>query len=112
VLAAVKVDAATAVQGRVLAFSGSGFQPGEQVVALLDDGLAGAGPITAGQSGEIAGAIQVPASITAGTHVIRLSGSASKKEAMTNFPVRSETSLAAAESQTEEDWRPWLFMGL
>ena len=49
----VTVDRATAVRGHAMTFSARGFTPGEQVVAVLDDGAVALGPMAAGTSGEV-----------------------------------------------------------
>jgi hypothetical protein len=111
--AAVVVDPGTAVLGRVLSFTGSGFAPGEQVVATLDDGRAAVGPLGAGPSGEIAGVIQLPVGTTAGTHVLRLTGAASGATPSVNFPIAADTAAAVAD---EDDglagWVPFAFLAL
>ncbi|MRJ75020.1 hypothetical protein GEV29_00560 [Aeromicrobium sp. SMF47] len=104
---AVRVDQRTAVQGRVLAFSGTGFTPGEQVLAILDDGAAAAGPIVVGARGDVAAVIQIPASAKAGTHTLRLSATTSGTEVERNFAIAPDTSLAAATDEETTDWVPW-----
>ncbi|MFE5307063.1 hypothetical protein [Isoptericola sp. NPDC056605] len=78
--ATVGVDRATAVAGRVLSFAGQGFEPGEQVVATLDDGLLAVGPLGAGNHGEVAGLLELPSDLRLGTHVLRLTGASSGRE--------------------------------
>lgn len=108
VKAAVKVDQRTAVQGRVLAFTGTGFTPGEQVLALLDDGAAAAGPITVSQNGDLAGVMQIPAAASVGTHTLRLSATTSGTEVEQNFAIGADPELANASADTQEtDWLPW-----
>ncbi len=109
------VDQATAVVGRVLSFTGSGFAPGEQVVATLDDGVAAVGPLGAGPSGEIAGVLQLPAGVTAGTHVLRLTGAASGAAPSVNFPIAADPAPASStvdEGGGPPDWVPLAFVGL
>jgi hypothetical protein len=109
------VDPATAVVGRVLSFTGRGFVPGEQVVATLDDGVAAVGPLGAGPSGEIAGVLQLPASATAGTHVLRLTGAASGATPSVNFPVAADRAALAASAEDAGGTPPWVppaFVGL
>ncbi|MGJ9413488.1 hypothetical protein ACHAAC_12350 [Aeromicrobium sp. CF4.19] len=93
-----EVDRTTAVRGRVLSFTGSGFEPGEQVSATLDDGLAAVGPLTTGQSGEIAAVMQLPADLEVGTHELRLTAAASGSQATVTFAVRDEAESAAADA--------------
>ncbi|MCD4526972.1 hypothetical protein [Nocardioides sp. cx-173] len=99
------VDRTTAVAGHALAFSAQGFRPGEQVVAVLDDGVAGLGPLSAGSSGEVAGVLQLPLDLTPGTHELRLRGAASGTEVLERFPVSrgDEPAPAAAEAEVSED---------
>ncbi len=92
----VAVDRATAVAGRVLAFTGSGFLPGEQVLATFDDGVAAVGPLVAGQSGEVAAVLQLPDDVSVGTHTLRLRGAASKVSPTLRFPVAAGGSDAEA----------------
>jgi hypothetical protein len=96
--AALTVDRATAVQGHALAFSAQGFSPGEQVVAVLDDGVAALGPLTAGVAGDVAGVLSLPADLGVGTHELRLTGAASGTEVLERFPV-AEGTTADAEAQ-------------
>ena len=93
--AAVAVDRATAVAGRALTFTARGFTPGEQVVAVLDDGVVALGPMVAGTAGEVAGVLQLPADTAAGTHELRLTGAASGTEVTQNFPVAAGAAAPA-----------------
>lgn len=112
VKAAIKVDQRTAVQGRVLAFSGVGFTPGEQVLAILDDGAAAAGPIVVGAGGDIAAVIQIPTTAGAGTHTLRLSATTSGTEVEQNFAIAADPALAAAPVADDgDDWLPWAAAG-
>lgn len=97
--AGLTVDRATAVQGRALAFSARGFTPGEQVTAVLDDGVAGLGPLTAGASGEVAGVLQLPPDLTVGTHELRITGAASGTEVSELFPVAAGDTIAPTEGR-------------
>lgn len=100
----VTADRATAVAGNALAFTGRGFAPGEQVLAILDNGLAALGPMVAGTSGEVAGVLPLPADIPPGTHELRLSGAASGTEVSERFPVSAGPEVtAAASTQTADD---------
>lgn len=98
------VDRTTAVAGRVLTFTATGLTPGDQIVASLDDGLAAVGPLSVGPNGQVAGTLGLPATIGAGTHELRLSGTASTPSV--TFPV------AAAETADEEAAStPWVPIG-
>jgi hypothetical protein len=115
--AAAVVDADTAMVGRVLSFTGSGFTPGEQVTASFDHGRAAVGPLSAGASGEVAGVLQLPADVRAGTHTLRLTGAASSSVADLNFPVAAsdDPSPAAAPPASPDPtvpaWVGWAFLG-
>lgn len=112
---AITVDRRTAVQGRVLAFTAVGFTPGEQVLAILDDGVAAAGPIVVGNQGEVAAVIQIPATTEAGTHTLRLSGPSSGTEVEQNFPISASTTPVAETVSTDDEgvpsWLPWAAAG-
>ncbi len=97
---AVTIDPATAVVGRVLVFTGSGFTPGEQVIATLDDGVAAVGPLSAGQQGEVAGVLQLPADVESGTHVLKLVGAASGAAPTRNFPIMADPHAALAQPES------------
>jgi hypothetical protein len=99
----VTTDRETAVAGHALAFTGTGFTPGEQVLAILDDGVVALGPMVAGTSGEVAGLIQLPLELAAGTHELRLTGAASGGAAAELFPVRAADPAPAAATTDDED---------
>ncbi len=89
-------DRLTARVGNTLAFTGTGFSPGEQVIGVLDDGVAGIGPMVAGPSGEVAGILPLPATLSPGTHELRLTGAASGGAASERFAVRAADDAATA----------------
>ena len=102
--AKVVTDRLTAKVGNTLAFTGTGFTPGEQVLGVLDNGLAAIGPMVAGPSGEIAGILPLPGDIEPGTHELRLSGAASSRQATERFAVAAgETDDAAAPVAADRD---------
>lgn len=101
--AKVLTDRLTAKVGNTLAFTGTGFTPGEQVLGILDDGVAGIGPMIAGPSGEVAGILPLPADLTPGTHELRLTGAASGSAASERFAVRPADDAAPAAATTDED---------
>ncbi|MFE5290615.1 hypothetical protein ACFQ8T_00420 [Isoptericola sp. NPDC056618] len=94
--ATVGVDRATAVAGRVLSFAGQGFEPGEQVVATLDDGVLAVGPLGAGTHGEVAGLLELPSDLRLGTHVLRLTGASSGREPEVEVTVTRDPAEAEA----------------
>lgn len=87
----------TTVQaGRVLGFTGQGFVPGEQVVVTVGAGLAGVGPLTAGQFGEVAGALLLPADMRAGSHVVSVKAAGSGRNADVTVSVMAAAPAAAS----------------
>ena len=102
----------TVIAGRSLGFTGRGFAAGEQVVATLSSGLTAAGPITAGQFGEIAGAVQIPADMTAGTHKIKLTGAGSGNSVETEFSVMADPALLAAADTGNQDGIRWAMIAV
>lgn len=103
--ATIKVDTNTAMVGRVLAFTATGFVEGEQVTAVLDEGIAAVGPLTTGKAGAVAGVIQLPAQVKMGTHTLTVTGAASAKVATVNFPVKADP--AAVVAPEPEPASPW-----
>ncbi|PWD50296.1 hypothetical protein C8046_06080 [Serinibacter arcticus] len=103
--ATLGVEARTVVVGRVIAFTGQGFAPGEQVVASLSGGLAAAGPLVAGAAGEVAGVLTLPADIRTGSHTLTLVGAASGDAPEMVLTVVEDPVLAAAalQAQAEQD---------
>lgn len=110
----IVIDLDTAVAGRVLSFTSDTFEPGEQVIAVLDDGISAAGPFTAGTDGRVAGLLDLPVDLAAGTHTLKLSGASSLRELETTFPIRAgdDAVPVAAESSSTPEWLPYLFLGL
>jgi hypothetical protein len=103
---AVTVDRDTAVLGHVLSFTATGFQPGEQVIASLDDGVAAIGPLSAGPSGEVAGVLQLPRGLESGTHSLEVTGAASGLHPSANFPISAGTTTPSVPVASGHD-RPW-----
>ena len=103
----------SAIAGNVLSFTGQGFSAGEQVVATLDDGVAAVGPLTAGPSGEVAGVLQLPADLRAGTHLLSLNGAASASLAETEVAVAANpnSTVAATPEAAQPVW-PYFALGL
>lgn len=101
--ATVTTDRATAVAGHALAFTGRGFTPGEQVLAILDNGVVATGPMVAGTSGEVAGLMQLPVELAVGTHELRLVGAASGSQPTEMFPVQAAPDAAALAASEEDD---------
>lgn len=106
------IDRATAIAGRVMSFTARGFQPGEQVTVVLDDGLAAQGPLVAGTQGEVASVIQLPRDLRLGTHSMRVTGAASGVIAQAEFVVSppadalpaTETAVGAADTSLDWAW--------
>lgn len=97
---AAVVDRATARAGNALAFTGTGFTPREQVLGILDDGLAAIGPMIAGEAGEVAGLLQLPPDLEPGTHELRLVGAASGTQTTERFPVQAPISTDPESAST------------
>lgn len=111
----VDVDRATAVVGRVMTFTAQGFTPGEQLVGSLGAGLAAVGPLVAGTQGEVAGVLQLPADLKAGTHTFTLTSAATGTRAEVTFQVAAAPAapapLPAAEQQGGPSWE-WIALGV
>lgn len=95
----LSVDHVSATAGRALAFNGQGLVPGEQFSVVLDDGLAAVGPFAAGADGRVAGVIQLPADLAAGTHELRVFGAS--VDAKVSFGTQGATAETAAEGTSE-----------
>lgn len=100
----VVTERQTARAGQALAFTGRGFDPGEQVLAILDDGVVALGPLVAGGAGDVAGVMALPVGLGVGTHQLRLVGAASGARPAERFPVRAATApiLEPATAPTTE----------
>jgi len=96
----LKVDNEVVTQGAVLTFSAHGLQPGDQVVASLDDGQVTVGPLVVGPSGQLAGAMRLPPDLGAGTHSLALVGAPATPTV--SFPVRE----AAPAGEQQAHWWP------
>ena len=100
--ATIGLEQSTIIVGRVLTFTGTGFTPGEQVVAVLGAGETGAGPLIAGRFGEVAGALTLPSNLRTGTHVLQLVGAGSGQVAEATISVMADpAALTAAEAAGE-----------
>jgi hypothetical protein len=115
-VASLGVDPTTAVAGHALAFTGRGFEAGEQVTAVLDDGAVSVGPLTAGKFGEVAGVLPLATDLQVGSHTLTLTGAASGTSAETLITVRRDPSLVEqaeamergqAELGEETELTPW-----
>lgn len=93
--------------GRVLGFTGQNFVPGEQVVATLGSGEAGAGPLTAGRFGEVAGAVTLPMGMRAGTHVLKLVGAGSGQVAEAEVSVMADPASLNNAAAVEDGGEAW-----
>jgi hypothetical protein len=79
-----------------MSFTAQGFNPGEQVVVVLDDGILAQGPLPVGEYGEVAGILELPADLRVGTHVLRLTGAASGLEPVVEITVRKDPATVEA----------------
>ncbi|MGI5191862.1 hypothetical protein ACQEVI_27225 [Promicromonospora sp. CA-289599] len=101
--ASLGIDQATAVVGRVMSFGAQGLEPGEQVSVTLDDGLLAVGPLVAGNHGEVAGLVELPADLRTGTHVLRLTGASSGTAVETEVTVTRDPAEVTAAEDAEND---------
>ncbi len=97
--ARLDVDRPSAVAGRGLSFVASGLVPGEQVTAILDDGLVASGPHLVGQDGRVAGVLALPSEVAAGTHELRLFGAG--RTPSVRFAIAADPDLVPASSASE-----------
>ncbi|GAB2620364.1 hypothetical protein [Pseudactinotalea suaedae] len=104
--ATIGLEQSTIIAGRVLTFTGTGFQPGEQVVAVLGAGETGAGPLLAGEFGEVAGAVTLPPDLRPGTHVLTIAGAGSGQVAEATISVMADPSAfgIAADDGDQLTW--------
>ncbi|GAA4804232.1 hypothetical protein ACFQ0K_11485 [Nocardioides caeni] len=113
----LEVDRTAAHTGRVMPFRASGLPAGSQVSAVLDDGVAAAGPFLVGADGAVAGVLTLPADLDAGTHELRIYGPASldAKPVTVRFAVAvdedagSPPATAAEGEDSEVPWGPIVF---
>lgn len=113
----LEVDRSAAQAGRVLSFRASGLPPRTQVSAVLDDGVAGAGPFLVGDDGRLTGVLTLPPELSAGTHELRLYGVA--KAPSVRFGVQAapaaQTDSAGTTGETaavaRQDRVAWIFAG-
>lgn len=100
-------DTTGAVPGHVLAFTGRGFAPGEQVVVLLDDGVAAVGPLTVGTGGAFAGLLPLPVDLDTGTHTLVATAATSGTPVEITFAVRPAPAVAADDAAPPAWWPGW-----
>lgn len=100
----LSVDRPSAVAGRVLSFTARGLTPGAQVSAVLDDGVAAAGPFLVGAQGQVTGVLTLPLDVSGGTHELRLYGLVGDQEPIVRFAIAAgdEPAAAAAAPVREE----------
>lgn len=106
------IDQKTVVAGRVLGFTGQGFAPGEQVVATVASGIAGAGPVTAGTFGELAGVVQIPGDMVPGTHKIKLLGAGTGAVAEAEFSVMANPASIPVEQSSSSNGTWWALVAV
>lgn len=98
--------------GTSIVFTGQGFEPGEQIVAALDDGVTAIGPLTAGSRGEVAGALPVPRDTRGGTHLVSLTGAASGAIAEAEVAIEADPATTAAASVDDRQVPQWAVIAL
>jgi hypothetical protein len=94
--ATLGIDPTTAVAGHAMTFTAQGLNPGEQAVAVLDDGLLATGPIPVGEYGEVAGVMELPEDLRVGTHMLRVTGAASGLQPTVEITVRKDPAAVEA----------------
>lgn len=103
----LEIDRASATAGHVLPFVVHGITPGAQVSAVLDDGVAAAGPFLVGVDGRATGVVTLPADLGAGTHELRIFGlGADVKAPRIRFPVAAADVPAAVPVATPTTAEP------
>lgn len=107
--ARVGLAANSVVAGTSVVFTAQGFTPGEQVVADFDQGVSAVGPLIAGKTGEVAGALPVPADVRDGTHLVTLRGAGSGTVAETEVTITGGTALTVA-ATTEPAVATWAWV--
>lgn len=103
------VDATKAAAGNALPFTARGFAVGEQVVASLDGGVVAVGPLTAGNAGEVAAVLPLPADLAAGTHLLTVRGAATEGSVEAEITVTGNP-LAAASGANQSETPAWLLI--
>ncbi|MGW9114073.1 hypothetical protein [Microbacterium sp. NPDC055683] len=101
------IGTGTLTAGDVLSFTARGFAAGEQVVATLDGGVSAVGPLAAGAAGEVAGVLQLPADLAAGTHLVTVTGAATEGVVETEITVAANA-VAGAAAATESGAPAWV----
>lgn len=110
--ATLGLEQQTVIAGRSLGFTGRGFAAGEQVVATLSSGLSAAGPISAGEFGEIAGTVQIPADTVAGTHKLKLTGAGSDNSVEAEFGVMANAEMLAGDTSSDQQPIRWALIAV
>ncbi|MBS4751637.1 hypothetical protein KG112_02300 [Nocardioides sp. zg-ZUI104] len=101
----LSVDRTSAVAGRVLSFTARGLPAGAQVSAVLDDGVAAAGPFLVSAQGQVTGVLTLPLDLGSGTHELRLFGLAGEDAPLVRFAVApaDDTTPVAAQTEAAEE---------
>ena len=92
--ASLDVDRASALPGRALSFLARGLTPQSQVTVVLDDGVVASGPHLVGADGVVAGVIQLPVELSAGTHELRVFGAGKSPSVKFGVTVQPQTVAA------------------
>lgn len=112
----LSVDRPSAVAGRTMSFTARGLTPGAQVSAVLDDGVAAAGPFLVGAQGQVTGVVTLPLDVSGGTHELRLYGLDGAQAPVVRFAIApGDDEIAPASATTGDDpsradtLAPWFF---
>lgn len=100
----LEVDRASAVAGRGLSFVAQNFTAGSQITLVLDDGVVASGPHVIGSDGTVAGVLQLPDDLRAGTHELRTFSAG--RVATVKFGVLAGEPPAAPTQQATESAQP------
>ncbi|WP_104106042.1 hypothetical protein [Nocardioides sp. 616] len=96
--ASLAIDRPSAVAGRALSFVAQGLTPGQQLTAILDDGLVASGPHLVGADGRVAGVLPLPAEVAPGTHELRVFGAG--RQPSVRFAIAADAEPAAVGDET------------
>lgn len=88
--------------GSLLTYSGTGFDPGEQVKLVLHSDPVELGTVTASETGTVGGTVEVPAGTAAGRHTLVATGMTSEQSAQASVEVTAPATAEPTETATAE----------